>query len=137
MTKRLIRTANNAAVEKIVREWLDSVSDDELLQVARQCFSEDGSCDFVDVYDLDESELEMALNGMNNIDVFNLGRNSNFNWTDDYFRFDGYGNIETMTESMLYNECHEYIRDIVDCVARDYESFDIPSEYMERIEGVL
>lgn len=38
-------------------------------------------------------ELEEYLTGMAPLEIFKLAHNSDFTWNDDYFSFNGYGNI--------------------------------------------
>lgn len=79
------------------------------------------------VYCMDE--LDELLYGMRPTDILSLGANSTIYWSDDWFTFDGYGNIETashilnvvdseeVAEYCLDNdECFGYskIRDILD-----------------------
>lgn len=39
--------------------------------------------------------IEDYIENMKPMDAFQLGKNSDFSWSDDYFRFDGYGNLES------------------------------------------
>lgn len=48
------------------------------------------------IYSMDE--LDEVLEGMSKEDVFRLGCYSDINWSDDYFVFNGYGNIETISD---------------------------------------
>jgi hypothetical protein len=43
-------------------------------------------------------DLESYLETMPAIDAFKLAHNSDFSWNDDYFRFNGYGNLVGMEE---------------------------------------
>ena len=43
-------------------------------------------------------ELEEYLTGMAPLEIFKLAHNSDFTWNDDYFNFNGYGNIRGYEE---------------------------------------
>lgn len=43
-------------------------------------------------------DLEDYLRDMNPLDIFKLGVNSDFNWNQDYFNFNGYGNLRGFEE---------------------------------------
>ena len=82
-------TAKNAIIE-----WLDE-HPDVREELTDEWASENGD-ERWEYYPLDD--LEDFLSGMNVWDVFSLGLHSQIVWSDPYFRFDGNGNIESISE---------------------------------------
>ena len=58
-----------------------------------------------------------------------------YNVNDEYFRFDGYGNIETCTEQEMIQEMKDSIDDIIDVLKDEYYKIDIDDKIAELIEG--
>ena len=58
-----------------------------------------------------------------------------YNINDEYFRFDGYGNIETCTEQEMIQDMKDSIDDIIDVLKDEYTNIDIDDTIAELIEG--
>ena len=52
-------------------------------------------------------ELEEYLTEMKPLEVFKLAVNSDFNWNDDYFNFNGYGNLRGYEEYEVVKKMEE------------------------------
>lgn len=86
------------------------------------------------VYCMDE--LDDLLDGMKPIDILLLGVNSSIFWSDDYFRFDGYGNIETISNLSYELEIKvvaEYCLDENECFGYS-EILNILGDYLDEQE---
>ena len=90
-----------------VIEWLErnnyDVNDsDDMLRLYKEACVElnyEG-----DIFTWDE--LECELENMKPVDAFRLALFSTINWSDDYYRYDGYGNLESTSspEKWIDNE---------------------------------
>lgn len=49
-------------------------------------------------------DLEEMLQGMSTIDVVRATYFGEFNFSDNYYRFNGYGNVKSMTDTEIENE---------------------------------
>jgi hypothetical protein len=49
-------------------------------------------------------DLEEMLEGFNTMDVVRATYFGNFNYSDDYYRFNGYGNVDSLTDTEIVRE---------------------------------
>lgn len=57
-----------------------------------------------------------------------------YNYNDDYIRFDGYGNLESASENDVTGKMEESIDDIIDQIMDNYNNIDLDSDIMDLIE---
>ena len=103
-----------------VKEYLLAHDDDELVEVVQAINSFNGSLDFFQWFDNDEEFFNTFFynNPMELVRAIYYG---NFNYCDDYVRFNGYGNLETTDRYGLVKECKEYINEIVTELIKVYK----------------
>lgn len=83
------------------------------------------------VYSMEE--LDDILYGMAPMDILRMGVFGDITWCDEYFTFDGYGNIETISEYNLHNH-------LWDCIRYDTDKFHeylmdyYPEDYQDKFE---
>lgn len=92
-----------------LRTQLENLSDDDLLRLFREANSWDGSFDFCDTYDIDD--LAVTMEPVNLVAAIIYGDVTN---NVDDVRFNGYGNLETVTSWELYGECRDNIDELAD-----------------------
>ena len=82
----------------------ENMSDDDILRKYQEYLIE---CDRVDdeLYTLDD--LDWLLEGMDPCDILRLGYFSKDLYNSDYLRFNGYGNIEGVSEYEIINEAKD------------------------------
>lgn len=56
------------------------------------------------------------------------------NWLDDYIRFNGYGNLESLTEWEYKDELQQYSQEIIEVANECLENLDIPKELAQKIK---
>lgn len=100
-------------LDKLVLELVEELSIPDIENIARECNSWDGSFENVVAYELNEYELRELLGHMDPLDILNQSYFGTYNPNHDYFRFDGYGNLETLTERDYYEELADYAEDII------------------------
>lgn len=83
----------------INEEVLDYLDKDNIYDYYRFLSDHDEEVLFDDLEEMLESSFEDDPVGAARAVFF-----GNVNWNDDYFRFDAYGNIESLTEGQLLNE---------------------------------
>ena len=99
--------------EKII-EGLEELGTDELLSLCREINSYDGSLDQFDIFEMDE--FDEMLDGKTPTEIVNSIRCGGFASTDEYFRFNGYGNIESLSYADIEEELDSYLGEIADCI---------------------
>lgn len=98
--------------EKIM-ELLEEVSDDNLLSLTRESNSYDGSFDYADTYESIEDLVEIMDDKKEIARAIIYGNVENM---VDPVRFNGYGNIETISEYELVKECQSDIDEIAEWI---------------------
>ena len=99
--------------DKII-EVLEELSTDELLSLCKEIYSYDGSLDQFNIYNMDE--FDEMLSGKTPTEIVNSIRYGGFASTDEYFRFNGYGNIESLSYADIEEELDSYLGEIADCI---------------------
>lgn len=75
--------------------------------------SYDGSLEYLEAYEFDDEFFEMAFNGKPMEAARALFFGSVDNWSDEYIRFDGYGNLESLSEYQREQELEDNADDII------------------------
>lgn len=103
-------------------ELLENLTSEDLNELVNECNSWNGSFEYIRVYDFDEeffntfyyNEPERAASA-----VFFGNIQS---WNDDYVRFDGYGNLESLSHWDYEQELESYKEEIVERALDLYQS---------------
>lgn len=95
--------------EKLLRERIEELDDEMLLSLYRECNEWDGSFDFLDVWELED----LCHNYANAYDIARAIIYGDVRNVIDNVRFNAYGNLETVDDYDLYNECREYIDELI------------------------
>lgn len=110
------------SLEKFTEEF-NNLSNGEKIVIYNEYCLEHGNSDDM-LYNFDDEFFTMAF-GNNPIEA---ARATFFgkiqNWSDEYIRFNGYGNLESVNEFDVVEEVEDYIEDIY-----DYE--DVWEQYIE------
>lgn len=85
-------------LENYINEEL-SINCDDLLGDYNEWLLEQNNAD-----DYIYTDLEEMLQGYSSMDIVRMVACGNFHYCDDYYRFDGYGNIETLTDTEIEKE---------------------------------
>lgn len=57
-----------------------------------------------------------------------------YNYTDEFVKFNGYGNLDSASESYVTEEMQDSINEIIDQVIENYSNLDLDSDIMDLIE---
>lgn len=60
-----------------------------------------------EIYTFDDDFFEVTFSNSEPMKIFQLGCFSRINWSDEYIQFDGYGNLESLSENQAINEIDE------------------------------
>lgn len=113
------------SLEKFTEEF-NNLSSNNKIAIYNEYCSEHGNTDNM-LYDFDEEFFEMAFGN----DPIEAARATFFgdiqNWSDEYIRFNGYGNLESLSEYDAVEVAEDDVDDI-------YEYEDVWEDYIESEE---
>jgi hypothetical protein len=115
-----------------IREYLlENV--DELRQIVGDLNSWNGCLESLDVMDNDGEFFNIYFDGKP-MEAVRAAVYGDYHYTDDYVRFDGYGNLESLSEYDLESEMKDNIDEIIDLMIENRDNIDIPAEIEELLE---
>ena len=123
-------------LEKInkVKEYLLAHDDDELIEVVQEINSFNGSLEFLQWFDNNEEFYSSFFLDKPMELARAIYYGNNYNYCDDYVRFNAYMNLETTDRYGLVKECKYYIDEIVNSLLQCYEEIQVSKELKEILE---
>ena len=117
--------------EKIIAV-LKELDSTELHDICRECNSYDGSLDWLcwEVFDAEFFQIFFA----DPMEAARATHFGNINWSDNYIRFNAYGNLESI-HSLSDGDFEGYLDDIADAVERLAGKISLPAEVEEILDG--
>ena len=103
----------------------------ELFEIVSQINSYDSSLQHLEFLDMED--LDMYLNGLTPTDIANKIFFGDFNPNHEYFRFNGYENLESFDEWELHNYLFNNIDEIIERIIDLKDEIELPKE----IENIL
>jgi hypothetical protein len=97
--------------------------------------SYNGSLNYLEVYENDKDFFEVYFT--NTFDAVRSVYYGDYNFHDDLIRFNGLGNIESLSNYDYEIELRDSIDDIIDELLKVYNELDISDELYELIENIL
>jgi hypothetical protein len=85
------------------------------------CYANDCFDDLL--YELDDNNINEIMEGKEPIEIIRMTAYGDFNYSHDYFRFDGYRNLESLSYLTSEN-LPELIENIVDAIIENPEEFE-------------
>ena len=105
MTTKMTRT-------DAIRHYINECDTDELLQVVTDVNSYDGYFDWLEWLDMEE--LDVYLEGYTPTEIAQKCQFGDFNINDEYFRFDGYENLESCNDYEWKRQLDDYRDEIAE-----------------------
>ena len=118
-------------VDEIKNYLLDNM--DELKDVVVSLNSWNGSLERLDVYHNDEEFFNMYFRE-NPMEAVRASYYGDYDYMEEFVRFDAYGNLETLTEHQYEEELKDYIDEIVDLLIKYQAYVDYSDELGELLE---
>lgn len=109
--------------EEAIRKYINDLNGDDLILLVNHMGSYSAIPDDWSFCPMDE--LDEAMEGYTPTEIVYMTWQTDFNPTQDYFQFDGLGNIYSFDKSEVAEELKEHENDIVDYVVSVY-SEDTP-----------
>ena len=118
-----------------VKEILENMETEKLFELVREINWQDGSLDWLDYWENDEEFYKTFFTEkpMELARAINYGE---YNYMDDYIKFNAYGNLETVNEYELERELKDAIDDITERVIELKDDIDF-SCYSEELKDAI
>ena len=111
--------------EEIKDYLLDHVNEiDNMRSMISEINSIDGSLEYLEYWDNDEEFFNTFFRN-DPMEAVRASYYGDYNYCDDYVRFNGYGNLESANEYDLVKRYEEYIDDIVNALLEHYQEISI------------
>ena len=119
--------------EEAIRTYVENLSKGELVELLQYMNGYDGCFDDCVYYDMDEFDEFMSnCSPMQIAQMIYFG--GDFNPNDEYFRFNGYGNLESAHWDDVEDEAEDLVDDIIDHLVT-YYSGDTPWAELDHLVG--
>ena len=112
-------------IRELLLEDLDTLKD-----VVRELNSWNACLDYLDVYSNDEEFFEMFFEG-NPMEVARAIYYGDYNYNDEYIKFNGYGNLESFSEYDYKELLEENIEEITENLIEYAEYISIGNEELD------
>ena len=117
--------------EQAIRNYVEHISDDELVKLLQYMNGYDGCFEESIYYDMDEFDEFMSnYSPMEIAQMVFFG--GDFNPNDDYFRFTAYGNLETADWHDVKVDAEDLKDDIIDHLVNSYRG-DTPWSELDHL----
>lgn len=109
--------------EQAIRNYVEQLNGDDLTYLLQHMNAYDGCFEETSYYDMDE--FDEFLSGHTPMEIAQMIYFGDFNPNDDYFRFNGYGNLESADWPDVVAEAEYLENDIINHLV-NYYSGDTP-----------
>ena len=105
---------------------------DEIGDIIIEINSIDGSLDFLEYWNNDEEFFNTFFYN-NPTEAVRSSYYGNYNYCDNWVKFDGYGNLKSVDEYGLEKEYKEYINEIVNALLKHYQEIGITDDNLKEL----
>ena len=105
---------------------------DEIGDIIIEINSIDNSLDFLEYWNNDEEFFNTFFYN-NPTEAVRSAYYGDYNYCDDYVRFNGYGNLESFNDYDLEKEYKEYINEIVNALLKHYQEIGITDDNLKEL----
>ena len=122
--------------EEIKNYLLDHVHEiDNMRSMISEINSIDGSLEYLEYWDNDEEVIDTFFHN-DPMEAVRRSDYGDYNYCDDFVRFNGYANLESFNDWELEKEYKEHIDDIVNALIEHYQEISIyDNNLLEIIKG--
>lgn len=121
--------------EKIIKKLKEELSTEELKEMTRDVISWNGSLDWLDYYENDEYFFQDFF-GHKVDDAVRAVYYGNYNYMDDYVRFNAYGNLDSCSEFEYEKEIEDNAEEIIDAYLENIDDM-YDDELKKKIKDIL
>lgn len=109
------------------------LENEDLLEIVREINNYDSSLDWLD-YQYNDDEFFEIYFGDKPLEAVRAVCYGEYNYTDEYVKFDSYGNLESCNKYELYEELESNIDEILERLIDLYNNIYISDELKKEIE---
>ena len=102
-----------------------------LMTIVQELINWNSSLDNLRVYENDEEFFEMFFKGTHPMEIARAICYGDYGYNDEYVRFNGYGNLESLSDYQYEKELKDNINEIVDELMENYNNIYLPTELEE------
>lgn len=106
-------------MENLIEYLKENVTTDELLEMVQSVNGYNGALDYLYYYENDEEFFETMFQTKD--EVARAVCYGDYSYTDDYVKFNAYGNLESVNQWELEEKLNEYKEEIIDEYLNAYE----------------
>ncbi|AYP68172.1 hypothetical protein PQE75_gp040 [Bacillus phage vB_BcoS-136] len=117
--------------QKLKEVLLEDVS--IIKEVVSQLNSWNGCLDHLDVHENDEEFFNVFFEGKPN-EAVRASFYGDYRYMDEYVRFNGYGNLESLTDYQYEQELKDYIDEIIDNLIENKHKISLDVDLEELLE---
>ena len=103
---------------------------DTLRDVVRELDGWNGCLDYLNIYNNDEEFFDIFFEGRP-AEVARAIYYGDFNYNDEYIKFNAYGNLETLSEYDYEELLKENVEEVIDCLIKYVEHISIDNEELD------
>ena len=103
---------------------------DTLRDVVRELDGWNGCLDYLNVYNNDEEFFDIFF-ANNPAEVARAIYYGDFNYNDEYIKFNAYGNLKTLSEYDYEELLKENVEEVIDCLIKYVEHISIDNEELD------
>ena len=101
-----------------------------LMTIVEELNNWNSNLDYLRVYENDEEFFEMFFEGKP-MEIARMTYYGDYKYMDKYVRFNGYGNLETLSDYQYEKELKDNINEIIDELMENYNNIYLPAEIEE------
>ena len=101
-------------------------------EIVSEINSLDGSLEYLEYWENDEEFFNTFFYN-NPMEAVRSSFFGSYDYSDEYVKFDGYGNLTSVNEYELELQYKDYIDDIVKSLIEDYEKIDISDKELIKL----
>ena len=119
---------------EMLREKLDGLLLEDtgyLMTIVEELNNWNSDLDYLRVYENDEEFFEMFFEGTHPMELVRMTYYGDYKYTDQYVRFNGYGNLESLDNFEYKEELKDNIEEIIDELMENYNNIYLPTELQE------
>ena len=102
-----------------------------LMTIVEELNNWNSDLDYLRVYENDEEFFEMFFEGTHPMELVRMTYYGDYKFTDQYVRFNGYGNLESLNNFEYKEELKDNIEEILDELMENYNNIYLPAEIEE------
>ena len=102
-----------------------------LMTIVEELNNWNSDLDYLRVYENAEEFFEMFFEGTHPMELVRMTYYGDYKYTDQYVRFNGYGNLESLDNFEYKEELKDNINEIIDELMENYNNIYLPAELEE------